>query len=159
MALQHTTEHGQTIARHPLIWLGLADPATTLLHQVRHDPDADTLFGLINAWQSAFGSTPTTIRKVIEAAKNGRDDLNDAIRELPVEDRGDINPYKFGWYLKKNANRIVGNFELQHVKADGRNAWRVVRADLPASPTSPTSPTLLPSMAKTWLNPEEKGES
>lgn len=145
--------------RHPLIWLGLADPATTLLQQVRHDPDADLLLGLINAWQSAFGSTPTTIRKVIEAAKNGMDELNDAIRELPVEDRGDINPSKFGWYLKKNANRIVGNFELQQVKADGRNAWRVVRADLPPPPPSPPSPPLLPSMVKTWQKPEEKVES
>ena len=29
--------------RHPLIWLGHPDPATALLDQVRHDPDADVL--------------------------------------------------------------------------------------------------------------------
>ena len=111
--------------RHPLIWLGLPDPATALLEQVRHDPDNDALGGLMTEWHAAFGSTPTTVRKAVEEAYNRRD-LLDAIREFPVEERGDINHSKLGWFLKKNANRIVGGFEFQRCEADGRVAWRVV---------------------------------
>ena len=98
--------------RHPLIWLGLADPATALLEQVKHDPDADALLALMTAWYKRFGSTPTTVRKVIRETFDliGDDSLRDAICEFPVEERGNINPSKFGWVLKKNANRIVGNY-------------------------------------------------
>jgi hypothetical protein len=53
--------------------------------------------------------------------------LKDALFELPVVERGNINPNKLGWFLKKNANRIVNGFEFQTAKADGRLAWSVVQ--------------------------------
>ena len=49
--------------RYPLMWLGHPDPAPALLEQVRHDPDADALCGLMTEWHAVFGSTPTTVRK------------------------------------------------------------------------------------------------
>lgn len=111
--------------RQPLMWLGLPDPATALLEQVTHDPDADALGNLMSEWHKSFGSTPTTVRKAL--AEAGFDsDLLDAIKEFPVEERGAVNRPKFGWILKKNANRIVNGFEFQKAEADGRNAWRVV---------------------------------
>jgi hypothetical protein len=109
--------------RYPLIWLGHPDPATSLLEQVRHDPDGDSLAGLLTEWQRAFGSTPTTVRKAVEMAARERSDLLDAMREFPVEERGEINRSKLGWLLKKNANRIVGGYEFQQAEADGRTAW------------------------------------
>ena len=123
--------------RYPLMWLGHPDPATALLEQVRHDPDCDVLDGLMIAWQAAFGSSPTTVRKAVDMAKNGRPDLLDAIREFPVEERGEINHSKLGWLLKKNANRIVGGREIQKADADGRNAWRVVTIESPPLPPLP----------------------
>jgi len=87
------------------MWLGQPDPATSLLEQVRHDPDGDSLAGLLTEWQRAFGSTPTTVRKAVEMAALGHPDLLDAMREFPVEERGEINRSKLGWLLKKNANR------------------------------------------------------
>ena len=42
-----------------------------------------------------------------------RPDLLDAIREFPVEERGEINRSKLGWLLKKHANRIVKGLEFQ----------------------------------------------
>jgi len=115
--------------RHPLIWLGLPDPATTLIEQVKHDPDADALLALMMAWHATFGSSPTTVRKVISAcfSMNSNDELRDAICEFPVEEKGTINPSKFGWILKKNVNRIVGDYSFQQSTADGRVAWRVVK--------------------------------
>ena len=114
---------------HPLIWLGLADPATALLEQVKHDPDSDALLSLMTAWHKRFGSTPTTVRKVLNTVYEfGADDaLRDAICEFPVKERGSINASKFGWMLKRNVNRVVGGFSFAQGSADGRVAWMVVK--------------------------------
>src|SRR3974390_1711130 len=127
------------------MWLGHPDPATALLEQVRHDPDGDALCGLMTEWHAVFGSTPTTVRKAVEEAKCNQN-LLDAMREFPVEERGEINRSKLGWLLKKNANRIVGGFEFQHSEADGRSAWGVVAVKSP--PSTPPPPSA-PSVEKT----------
>ena len=132
--------------RYPLMWLGRPDPAAALLEQVRHNPDGDALCGLMAEWRAVFGSTPTTVRKAVEAAIVNQPNLLDAMREFPVEDRGEINRSKLGWLLKKNANRIVGGFEFQQANADGRTAWRVVAVKTP--PLTP-SPPLAPSVEET----------
>jgi hypothetical protein len=133
--------------RHPLIWLGHPDPATTLLEQVKHDPDADSLSGLIAEWKSAFGTMPTTVRKAVERAEMSNTDLFDAMREFPIEEKGSINRSKLGWLLKKNANRIVGGFFFQQSKADGRVAWRVIAAiPPPLTPLPPSSQPLAESV-------------
>ena len=134
--------------RYPLMWLGHPDPATALLEQVRRDPDGDSLSGLMTEWHAVFGSTPTTVRKVVEAAHYNHPNLLDAMREFPVEERGEINRSKLGWLLKKNANRIVGGFEFQQAEADGRTAWRVVAVKTP--PLTP-SPPFTPSVQKAVL--------
>ena len=123
--------------RHPLIWLGHPDPATALLEQVKHDPDADALAGLMAEWQKVFGSSATTVRKAVGTALRGQPDLLDAMREFPIEEKGEINHQKFGWILKRNAHRISGGFEFQQSTADGRVAWRVVAVKTPASPPLP----------------------
>jgi hypothetical protein len=128
------------------MWLGHPDPATALLVQVRHDPEGDALTGLMTEWRAVFGSTPTTVRKAVETAIHNQSSLLDAMREFPVEERGEINRSKLGWLLKKNANRIVGGFEFQQAEADGRTAWRVVAVKSP--PLTPSPPSA-PSAEKT----------
>ena len=123
--------------RFPLMWLGLPDPATSLLTQVRQDPDSDALRGLLRAWYGAFGSRPTTVRNAVERAVSVDIDLLDAMREFPIEERGDINRSKFGWLLKKNANRIVDGLTFVQASADGRVAWRVLQVSPPPLPPSP----------------------
>ena len=54
-------------------------------------------------WPAVFGSTPTTVRKAVEAALSIHPNLLDAMREFPVEEKGEINRSKLGWLLKKNA--------------------------------------------------------
>ena len=130
--------------RHPLIWLGRPDPATALLEQVRHDPDGDVLQGLMTEWQATFGAMPTTVRKAVETALFNQPNLLDAMREFPVEERGEINRSKLGWLLRKNANRIIGGFEFQQATADGRTAWRVVAVKSPPlTPLPPFTPPLV----------------
>ena len=96
-------------------------------------------------WYAVFGSAPMTVRKVVERLVD-LSNLKDAIRELPVEERGEINPSKLGWFLKKNANRIVNGFKFERSSADGRVAWRVVRVESPPLPPLPLSD---PSVEKT----------
>jgi hypothetical protein len=127
------------------MWLGYPDPATALLEQVRHDPDGDALGGLMQEWHAVFGESATTVRKAVEATKS-YPNLLDAMREFPVEERGEINRSKLGWLLKKNADRIVGGFKFQRTEADGRIAWRVVPA---RSPPLPPFPPSAPSTEKT----------
>ncbi|MEY3758802.1 MAG: hypothetical protein RIR39_293 [Pseudomonadota bacterium] len=117
--------------RHPLIWLGLPDPATTLLDQVKNDPDAEKLSDLMTEWYREFGSIPVTVRKVVDLAVNGSNTeaLYDALAEFPIEEKGSFNRPKLGWLLKKNVDRIINGFEFRKAIADGRNAWRVVKAD------------------------------
>lgn len=136
--------------RYPLMWLGHPDPATSLLEQIRHDPDTEPLAALMNAWNKHFGSNPTTVRRAVDAAST-ESELKDAIFDLPVHERGEINRSKFGWFLKKNANRIVDGFSFQQDSADGRLAWRLVsvakkpapsQEHLPKTPPSPPLPPL-----------------
>jgi hypothetical protein len=145
--------------RHPLIWLGLPDPATALFEQLKNDPDREALGRLLGEWFRRFGSNPTTVRKVVATANElevdnpfggsgstGDHDLMDAICEFPVSERGVINNSKFGWMLKRNAMRIVDGLRFEDAVADGRKAWRVVDT---ATPASPALPACDPSDAKT----------
>jgi hypothetical protein len=143
--------------RYPLMWVGHPDPATALLEQVRHDPDSDALSGLMAEWRVAFGSTPTTVRKAVEAAIFNQPNLLDAMREFPVEERGEINRSKLGWLLKKNANRIVGGFEFQQAEADGRTAWRVVAVKSPPLTPSPPSASSGEKLSRAGLAGYERG--
>jgi hypothetical protein len=130
-------------ARHPLIWLGLPDPATTLLEQVRHDPDSDALGELLAQWYRKFGTKPTTLRKVIAAADFDNEHLKDAITEFPVAERGQINHSKFGWLMSRNVNRVVGGMKFQEAWADGRKAWVLVLVGTSAKPvTAPAAPAV-----------------
>ena len=120
--------------RHPLIWLGCSDPVTTLVQQIKHDPDAEVLGALMAAWWDEFGSTPTTVRKAISTSvDNGNDGvLYGALLDCPIVDRGDeINPSKFGRFLRKNVNRICAGYEFEEAKADGRLAWRLIDVEKP----------------------------
>ena len=106
-------------------------------------------------WQKVFGSNPTTVRKAIEMAERSYPNLLDAMREFPIEERGEINHSKLGWLLRKNANRIIDGREFQKSEADGRNAWRVVSVK---SPPLPASPPLDGSIEKTVTVPSQAVE-
>lgn len=137
--------------RFPLMWLGHPDPATALLEQVRHDPDGDALRGLMMEWHSVFGSAATTVRKAVDLARMTQPNLLDAMREFPVEERGEINRSKLGWILKKNANRIVAGYEFQQAAADGRTAWRVVAVKSPPlTPSPPFTHSVQETVTPSW---------
>ncbi len=121
--------------RHAVMWLGYPDPATSLIEQLKHDPDAENLFALMTAWHTCFGSNLTTVRKAVETvdkassfdkASDSEQDLLDALTEFPVGSKGNLNRSKIGWILKKNADRIIDGYHFERGEADGRTAWNVV---------------------------------
>lgn len=129
--------------RHPLIWLGLDDPAAGLLEQIRRDPGSDALSEFLVEWRKAFGSEAITIRRALDFCQTSEgEDLREAISDLPVIERDTINRHKLGWYLKKNVDRIVEGLQLKRASTSERTAWRVLEAPgydapLPALPVSP----------------------
>jgi hypothetical protein len=121
-------EQWSDLCRHSLMWLGLPDPATSLIEQIAHDPDTELLGELLHAWKDAFGERPTMVRRVlrkIEDDKNG--DLYDAVMELPCVERGHVNQSRFGRYLGRNKNRIVRGLQLVEAEHSERRAWAVIR--------------------------------
>lgn len=126
--------------RHPLIWLGLPDPAANLIEQMNHDPEAELLGNLLSQWHRKHGDKPMTIRRLLDGA--GYDsEIYETLCDLPVTEHGKVNRSKLGWYLKKQMNRIVGGFVLEQVPTSERIAWRVVKVEGgdTASPPSPPS--------------------
>jgi hypothetical protein len=118
------------MCRQPLLWLGQPDPAISLMEQVKSDPDTRALAAFMEAWCFEFGAKPITVRKVIQTVENNPDDaLAEAIMELPVNDRQFVNPSKLGWFLKKNAERIIDGHVIRKVDTPERRAWTVVKVD------------------------------
>lgn len=113
------------LCRQPLVWLGLPDPAASLIEQISHDPDRELLGRLLRAWHEEFGDEAIELRRLVQEAGDGTD-LDDALHELPVIDRDVVNRSKLGWYLKHNKGRVVDGLELQRVDSKHRTAWRVV---------------------------------
>jgi hypothetical protein len=114
--------------RHPLVWLGLPDPATALLAQMRDDPEAEEFGAMLAIWHRKFGEKAMTLRRLLEC-NNHDDSLIEAIQDLPVLDGGRINNSKLGWYFKKRVERIFGGFVLQKADCAERNAWTVVKVE------------------------------
>jgi len=122
--------------RQPLVWLGLDDPAQGLIEQLKSDESRPILGALLKAWHDRFGERPMKVRDF-------RDEMDGplarAIEDLPFMEGGPFNAGKFGWYLKRNANRLVDGYRLEKAPNSERNAWRVVRVD-GAAPPLPLSP-------------------
>jgi hypothetical protein len=113
--------------RHPLIWLGHADPATSLREQLRSDPESDALGDLLAVWFAVFGDRAVTTRRLLSDVTDLKTaELIEALNDLPVTDGPNINRNKLGWYLKKNCGRIVRGLILERGDLAERNSWRVV---------------------------------
>jgi hypothetical protein len=131
--------------RHPLIWLGLPDPAQALFDQVEDDVDGELLGALLQEWHKTFGSTPFTVRRVVQSAfADTSSRLFELLDELPIKDGGKISNSKFGWYISLRAKRVVNGLRFVQGRADGRPAWiveKVVKAVPPVTGPAITPPS------------------
>lgn len=111
--------------REPLIWLGLPDPATSLINQVSNDVDAEALKDLIDELWERYGKRSVTVRTIVNDAELD-DDLKSALMALPIMEGRYVNANKLGWYLRKNRGRIVDGFYIDTGDSTERRSWRVV---------------------------------
>ncbi|MGR8930344.1 MAG: hypothetical protein ACU836_06865 [Gammaproteobacteria bacterium] len=114
--------------RQPLLWLGCADPTSSVFEAIQDDPDRETLDRLLSAWHSVFGNTPVMVREVVKKADLAFDDHQELRKVLHdiSSDRGEINRRKLGWWIKRHAGRIVNG--LRFVRSPGNSSsekWRV----------------------------------
>lgn len=108
--------------RQPIIWLGLPDPATRIFEQVLKDPDSELLGRLMTAWKSVWGFGPVQVRKLVSEVSP---DLRDCVEEVAVYN-GATDKKRLGWWLKKQAGRIVDGLRLVRVDGGGSAAsWRI----------------------------------
>ena len=96
--------------RQPLLWLGMADPASRVFEQLARDPDRETLGRLLHVWHGAFGGEPVMIREAVDAS--GNDDLREVLREI-AEERGEINRRRLGKWIARHQGRIVDGLRFE----------------------------------------------
>ena len=112
------------LCRQPLLWLGCADPTTSVFEAIAADPDREVFGRLLDAWQSVFGKAPAMVRDALKYAQTSLD-LREVLHEI-AEERGEINRRKLGRWITRHAGRIVNG--LRFVRASGNRsaeAWRV----------------------------------
>jgi len=110
--------------RQVLLWLGLPDPATSLLIALKKDPDREILGCLLRAWYDLFGSQSVMLRSAVENS-------NDILKEVLIEINGgqsSLNHRRLGRWLKRHAGCIVDglNFEQDDSVRLSAHAWRVI---------------------------------
>ena len=120
-----TYDGWSTLCRQPLLWLGLPDPAQSLIDQVTHDPDQHLLEEFLTAWSEIFASRPVTVRRVVATAID-HPNFMDILTELPVMDGRYVNPGKLGWFLNKNRGRRASGLRIEPGESSERRAWRVL---------------------------------
>lgn len=139
-------EQWSDLVRQPLMWLGLADPATALFETMAADPDRETLGRLMVLWHKFQGSKPTMVRDLVKLAdKHGKDgerlELHDLLLDI-ADGRGEVDRRRLGWWIKKHANRPVDGLKIERA-AGTRNAdqWIVVSVSSDKSEVSGAAAT------------------
>lgn len=118
------------LCRQPLLWLGLPDPAQSIFNTIMDDPERELLGRFLEAWQDCLGLAPNMIRKVMDFLSTDTD-KSKALREVMQEIAGgerdlQINRNRLGWWMKRNAGKIVSGRRLVSVKGSGSAAqWKV----------------------------------
>lgn len=116
------------LCREPLIWLGEPDPASSLINQVKDNTDNETLAVFLKLWRDLYHDEPVMVRELISDSHQ-KPKLLEIIHELPVTERGAINPHMMGHYLKRHRGVRVNGLRIEDGKSSERKAWRVLADD------------------------------
>jgi len=113
--------------RSPLIWLGCDDPVENLFRKMTEDPERELLGRLLQAWSDMFGSKALRVRDALARVQSQphTKDLTELLEDI-AGDRGRINTRSLGWWLKRNAGRVVDGRQLVQVKGNSSgDRWAV----------------------------------
>lgn len=118
----------EKLCRHPLLWLGYADPVQSMFTAMQDDPERETLGQILSLWFQCYGNSPKQVRQLLDVWDSGSPhaELRELFEDIAGE-RGSINRKRLGHYLKQHANRPVQGLRLERVLGN-RNAalWRVI---------------------------------
>jgi hypothetical protein len=110
------------LVRHPLLWLGAADPLATQAEVQASDPIREALTHLLGAWRDAFANRPATVADAVEAAggrgQSERAQLFDALYEVAGNRDGSINNKRLGRYLKRSERHIEDSHRFESAGKD-----------------------------------------
>jgi len=110
--------------RHPLLWLGLPDPATCIFESITEAPDREQLGLILLEWREKFGNEAIMIRDVLKCISTD-DQLWELISDIASDKGGEINKNRFGWWLKRQAGRVVNGIRFVKVESNrGSAKWR-----------------------------------
>ncbi len=115
------------LVREALLWAGTADPCDSRAFVLDDDPEAARLGAFLSAWWDAFKDEEKTGADAIKAAQGGNDGLAAAIGAVAGEGVLRFNSFKFGKWIRRNANRVVSSKKIVRVR-DGKagTIWRVL---------------------------------
>ncbi len=119
--------------RSALVWLGEADPCETRERLFIDDPERSELQAVMEAWRNAYGDEKVLAKEITgRAAKAKADGYDEAGTELAEALRGAISDpadaRKFGYWIKRNAGKIVNGLRLQRAGEHRTgNLWRCIR--------------------------------
>ena len=124
-----------TLVRHPLLWLGIADPVANVVEQLAADPDREELGRLLTAWRKVFGAGAAHVADAVEKTHpgvyGGSTELFEVCMEL-AEERGQINRRRLGKWIARHAGRIVGNLRFEKGASKSYSQkWQVVEVGAP----------------------------
>jgi hypothetical protein len=118
-------EEWSRTVRDALMWLGCADPVTTMDKLREHDPVRDAQGALHIAWKDAVGLGKVSVQGLIKATTvtHGGDPqksedahaLYDALFAVAGKASGGIDPQKVGFYLASHQGKIINGLTFRFV--------------------------------------------
>jgi hypothetical protein len=130
--------------RSAIVWAGLADPCKTRERITAQDPERSATGEVLLAWHGMFGSSPVTIKGIVEAAET-EDDKGRVLKAALLEIAADfkvpekINGKRLASWCRGQLGRVVGELCLHKSEMSAHGSitlWRVVK---PASDDSDAS--------------------
>ncbi|WP_312136371.1 hypothetical protein [Brevundimonas sp.] len=125
-------EEWSELCREPFIWLGEPDPASSLISQVKDNSDNEAHGMFLQEWRKVYFDEAVTVRELVSVPHNhssAKTPLLEIIQELPVTERGNVNPHMMGHYLKRHRGVHVNGLRIEDGKSSERKAWRVLTDD------------------------------
>ena len=131
-------EEWSNFVREPLIWLGCDDPVNVIEEVRLSDPRLARLGTVTEAWWAVFGEEEKTVAEVVAAAISKTEEYgpdsrwaNPELREAFLAaasggEHGGINNERLGWWLRKNAGRVVGDLHFERVDGYKSPKWKCV---------------------------------
>jgi hypothetical protein len=103
------------LVRDALVWLGEADPVSTVEEARSSNPERVILLSVLTQWRRVFHQVPITVGEVIQRAKNDTE-LRHALHAVAatmVRSDEIVCPRRLGNYLSKHQGRVVEGMKFE----------------------------------------------